>query len=291
MKQAAEKSCAELLEIGRSVLESSGITDPGGESLRILAGTLCVPAVNLRAGFVCEVPSSAEEKYFDHIKKRIKGIPLQYIFRSACFMGLDFYVDENVLIPRSDTEVLVERCLRELGEESRSKRVLELGTGSGCVAVSLARLSGCLVDTVEISAAALRVAKKNARIHGVEKKINFIKGDMLDAGKIPGEGCCDLIVSNPPYVSECEYAALSEEVRKEPALALKAGKSGLKYIKFIFEEYIGFVRPGGKMLIEIGYSQKKMVENLAAGRKIEFIKDLNGIYRVAIVTRPHKTML
>ncbi len=285
MKQAAEKSCVELLERGSALLESSGIDDPYGESLRILSETLGISAVNIRAGFTGSVSRSAEKKYFDYINKRKTGVPVQYIFRSACFMGLDFYIDENVLIPRSDTEVLAERCLRELGEGSPNKKILELGTGSGCIAVSLARLSGCLVDAVEISVAALAIARKNARIHGVDKKINFICADMLDKEKLFGLACYDLIVSNPPYVSDSEYRVLPVEVKKEPGIALKSGKSGLKYIKFILKEYTGLLKPGGKMLIEIGYSQKKSVEKLGAGRLSKFIKDLNGIDRVVELTR------
>ncbi|HBN86488.1 MAG TPA: peptide chain release factor N(5)-glutamine methyltransferase [Clostridiales bacterium] len=213
-------------------------------------------------------------------KKRSEGVPLQYLIKTAYFMGYDFEVNENVLIPRPDTEVLVQKAL-EYMDENYHVHVLDMGTGSGCIAISLALLNRCCtVDAVDISQSALKVAKKNALRHRVEHQIQFIHSDLFSNLS----DSYHMIVSNPPYIKHEEYEFLQEEVRCfEPVQALVANEEGLAFYKRIAGDARQFLKAGGSLLFETGYDQAAhvvsiMKENGFTG--LEVTKDYNGINRV-----------
>ncbi len=261
------------------ILSRAGVSSPRRETIRLLAAVSGKPEIEIRAGFIKSIKKNEEKEYRDFIKKRSRGIPLQYILKKAFFMDLELFVDERVLIPRCETEILALESIKELKKIKGKKRVLDLGTGSGSVALWLALNADCRVDAVDISSQALEVASMNAAALGVKEKIRFIERDIREPYSFICGKNYDIIVSNPPYVSLSQYPDLSREVKMEPELALKGGKRGIKYIKFILEHYRSFLSPGGKILLEISFSQKEEAEKLA-GPGCSLIKDLSGIYRV-----------
>jgi len=210
------------------------------------------------------------------LTRRLTGMPLQYAMNAAYFMGLKFHVNRRVLIPRPETEILVQKALEGLKE---GQRALDLGTGSGCIAVSLAKDSGAGITASDKYSSALKIDRENARENGVEERIAFIKSDMFQNI----EGLFDCIVSNPPYIPDEEYAALDKSVRDyEPAYALKAG-DGLKYYRTIALGAKTRLNPGGRLLLEIGYDQTDAVTALLDGngyRDIRCEKDYAGLNRV-----------
>lgn len=221
------------------------------------------------------------------LKRRIKDEPLQYILGSTEFMGLKFIVDERVLIPRPETEILVEEALKISSRFSRSRarppEILEVGSGSGCIAVSLAKnIAGCKITASDISADALEVSRKNAKLH--QAQIEFIQSDLFSS--LEGRSF-DLIVSNPPYIPTRELKGLSREISFEPALALDGGRDGLDFYRRIIGEAHRFLRKGGFLAVEIGFGQAGQIENILqkSGKFeiMEIIRDYNDIERVMVL--------
>ncbi len=221
------------------------------------------------------------------IERRLAGEPIQYITGECEFYGLPFVVNRDVLIPRPETEHLVEKVL-ELATGLERPRIVDVGTGSGAIAVALARhLPAAHVTAIDLSSAALAVARGNAERNGAADRIQFLEGDLL--APVAGEQF-DFVVSNPPYVSSGDRDMLAVEVREhEPEMALFAGASGLDvYVRLAPLAFEALV-PGGFVLFEIGYGQAAAIAELleAAGfRGIEFTKDLQGIDRVIVGRRP-----
>ncbi len=209
------------------------------------------------------------------IERRVKGEPLQYILGEWEFMGLPFVVDRRVLIPRQDTELLCEIALERIRNYAY-RDVLDLCTGSGCVAIALQKLAGVIVTASDISSAALDVAKENAKISDV--RIALVKSNLF--GSI--EGDFDLITCNPPYLSRMDMEQLQREVTFEPASALFGGDDGLDFYKRIAQEYKAYLRPGGTLLLEIGNTQKESVSALFP-KNARVLNDLSGNPRVLIV--------
>ncbi len=207
-------------------------------------------------------------------------MPLAYILGERYFMGRPFYVDKSVLIPRWETELLCRRAA-EIIRESKYERALDLCTGSGCVAVTVALEAGISVDGADISAEALPVAEENAKRH--HAKARFFESDLF--ANIIGE--YPLIMINPPYISEGEYASLEAQVRDyEPALALKAGEDGLFYYRKIAEQAGAHLKSGGTLLLEIGSSQGERVAGLFRDFKnVRVKKDYNGFDRMVEVNK------
>jgi release factor glutamine methyltransferase len=232
---------------------------------------------------------SADEagRYRELIERRYLGEPMQYILGEAEFYGLRFRVTPDVLIPRPETEHLVERVL-ELAEQFQTPRIVDVGTGSGCIAVALAaHLKGGDLTAIDISASALDLARQNAELNGALQRIRFLEDDLL--APVAGQRF-EIVVSNPPYVSEVDRASLSVEVRDhEPALALFAGKDGLDIYRRLIPAAFAALAPGGFVALEIGYGQMEGVSKLLSVtgfREIEFIPDLQDIPRVAVARRP-----
>lgn len=210
------------------------------------------------------------------IERRLSGEPLQYVLGEWEFFGLPFYVDETVLIPRPDTERLAETALNLLTEDRHE--VLDLCCGSGCIGIALAALGGARVTAADVSADALAMTERNARRNGVTVKT--VRSDLFDGV----EGTFDLIVSNPPYLSKDEMDTMDRSLRYEPALALYGGEDGLAFYRRIARDYRSFLKPGGVLLLEIGYTQKDAVKALFG--ECECIYDYGGNPRV-ITVRNH----
>lgn len=226
-----------------------------------------------------------EESYMYLIAKRTQGIPLQYITKSQEFMGLEFYVDERVLIPRQDTETLVEAIL-DIAKKESIHQVVEIGAGSGCISISLAHYRKDMdITAIDISQDALEVTLKNARYHHVEDRISCIKSDLFEAYK-GGANTLDLIVSNPPYISREECKSLMREVEGyEPRIALTDGFDGLTFYRRISKEAKVFLKPNGIIAYEIGYNQSEDVTHILNQEgyyNIQTLKDLPGKDRVVI---------
>ena len=197
--------------------------------------------------------------YFKLIKKLIEGVPLQHITHQQEFMKLMFYVDENVLIPRPDTEVLVEEVIK-LAKSMNAKKILDLCTGSGAIAVSLAKyIEGSQITATDISRKALSIAKLNATNNNVEDRITFISSDLFQN---ISEEKYDIIVSNPPYIKRKVIKTLDEEVKREPIIALDGGNDGLDFYKKIIGNAYQYLKYKGYLCLEIGYDQKDEVIDL-----------------------------
>lgn len=227
-----------------------------------------------------EILDNKLEMYIYNLNKIIKGLPIQYITKKQEFMGLDFFVDENVLIPQPDTEILVEEVLKISKLFNKKINILDLCTGSGSIAVSLAKyIKDVNIIATDISKNAIEIAEKNAIKNNVENKIKFVVSDMFKNI----ENKFDIIVSNPPYIETKEIEKLSKEVKNEPIIALDGGNDGIKYYKIIADNYNKFLNIGGYLLLEIGYNQGESVSKLFKNSEIK--KDLSGNNRVILVKK------
>lgn len=213
------------------------------------------------------------------VLRRINNEPLQYILNSQEFMGLEFYVDKDVLIPRQDTEILVEHILNHF--KGKPINAMDIGTGSGCIAVSVAHFNkNAYIRALDISSAALEVAKKNSVINNVSDRISFEVADIFEYRPY---GLYDLIVSNPPYIETSVIERLDKNVKDfEPVGALDGGLDGLDYYRHIVSVAPTFLKKGGMLAFEIGYTQGKQVSEMMKENfsDIEIIKDLSGNDRV-----------
>lgn len=224
-----------------------------------------------------EVEQKKEEQYMQYIEKRSTHYPLQYLMRQSFFMDFEFFVDEGVLIPRQDTEVLIETILER--EDKKEKKILDVCTGSGCIAISLKKyLEKSDVVAVDISRRALEIAKINREKLGAD--IHLFESDLFE--KVEGE--FDIIVSNPPYIRTKEIGTLMDEVKSfEPMLALDGREDGLFFYRKIIKEGRDYLKKDGRMYFEIGCDQGEAVSFLFQKygyRDIHIRKDLAGLDRV-----------
>jgi release factor glutamine methyltransferase len=225
--------------------------------------------------------------YAGLLKRRVRGEPIQYITGETEFYGLPFRVTRDVLIPRPETEHLVEKVIAFCGGLERP-RIVDVGTGSGAIAVALAHaLPQAQVTATDLSAGALAIARENAERNGVGERMVFAQGDLLEP--VQG-GLFDVVASNPPYVPEEERASLDVEVRDyEPEQALFAGLGGVDVYRRLIPQAADALKPGGCIVMEIGFGQQRAIETLlAAGgyEEIEFVPDLQSIARVAVARVP-----
>jgi release factor glutamine methyltransferase len=264
---------------------------PHPERAKLDAETLLIAAVGKNRAWLLahgddELPDAAAEHFAEWVERRSSGEPIQYITGEAEFYGLPFRVNCDVLIPRPETEHLVEKSI-ELASGFTHPRIVDVGTGSGAIAIALARkLPNVSVTAVDLCEAALGLARENAQRNNVAERIRFLHGDLL--APVASEQF-EIIVSNPPYVAERERDSLAVEVRDyEPPQALFAGEDGFAiYRRLIPAAYVALV-PGGFLLLEIGYGQEASVRELLAAAgftEIAFIADLQGIPRVASARR------
>ena len=227
-----------------------------------------------------EIPTWAKNTCKEILKEHEKGKPLEYILKEAYFSGLYFYVDENVLIPRLETEILVQCVAYHINELKGKVSILDLCTGSGCVLISVLNLTenakGCGID---ISESALIIAEKNAKSNNIVN-IKFMKNDMLENIK----NKYDVIVSNPPYIKTDEIANLEKTVTKyEPHIALDGGYDGLYFYKYIRENFHNNLNKNGTLFMEIGHDQGEAIKSLFDGYKVVIKKDYSGFDRIAVI--------
>ncbi len=271
----------EILQKGAEILREAGIETPVTDSQLLLSHILDMPRWKLITERELEIPDEKVEKYFELIQKRAEGYPVAYLTHKKEFFGLTFYVEKGVLIPRPETEILVEEVLKRI-PENEEKLGLEIGVGSGAIIVSLLKNRPILkMYGVDISEKALEITEKNAKIHHVKDRLVLIKSNLFE--NVP-EIKFDFIVSNPPYVSEKEYETLQKEVKKEPKVALVSGKEGSEIYDKIVKQGIKYLKENGFFAFEIGYNQGEYVSNLLKkyGFKTKVIKDLQNLDRVVI---------
>ena len=241
----------EALRAAQARLEAAGVPEAGLDAELLLAFALHEDRLRMRLDGQRALPETALDRYETLIVRRETREPLQYIEGEAPFMGLTFTVAPGVLIPRQDTEILCEEALSRLRP---GMRVLDIGTGSGALAVSLAKLGGARMTAADVSDAALAIAQENAKRNGAD--VRFVKSDCFEA--LAGERF-DMIVSNPPYIDAQEMAELMPEVRREPELALFGGLDGLDYYRRIAAQAPAHLAHGGWLLFEIGWKQREPV--------------------------------
>lgn len=243
----------QLLRQGISELNKYQIEEAILKARMLLEYELKMQRSSLSLHLEDEVLEENKQNFDQNIQKLIQGIPIQYITNYQCFYGLDFYVDSNVLIPQPDTEILVEKII-ELAQKRKSKiTILDMCTGSGAIAISVAKHTSAKVVALDINQEALKVAEKNALDNKVEIKI--LQSDMFENV----DEKFDMIVSNPPYIETKTLEQLSKEVQNEPRLALDGGEDGLKFFRILANKAPNYLKRDGILAVEIGFNQKKEV--------------------------------
>ncbi len=251
IKQAIEK--------GVIALKVKNIETPKMKARLLMQYILNKSRQYLLAHDLEKLDKTKEIQYFNAIKKITEGVPLQHITHQQEFMKMSFYVDENVLIPRPDTEILVEEVI-EIAKRINAREILDLCTGSGAIAISLAKyIPNSKITAIDISNKAIKVAKKNAKANEVESQITFIQSDLFE--KLSKQKY-DIIVSNPPYIKEEVIKKIDLEVQREPLIALNGGIDGLKFYKKIIHEGYNYIKYKGYLCLEIGFDQKNEVIEL-----------------------------
>lgn len=274
----------EILKYGKEELIKNNIEDASIIAKELAEHIFKITRAQMIANNDMEFSKDQTDNYINSIKKISTGIPIQYITNNQEFMNLNFYVDENVLIPQPDTETLVEEVINEYKE--KKCEILDLCTGSGAIAISLAKyINESNIVASDISMKALQIAKLNAEKNLVRKKIEFIESDMFN--KIYKDDF-DIIVSNPPYIKTKVIEELDKQVKNEPYIALDGGADGLKFYKLIIENAYKYIKNEGKVFLEIGYDQKNELINLFKENNhyenIYSKKDLGGNDRIIVAT-------
>lgn len=276
--------------ISRAVdlLDAAGVPNARQDAERLLAFAMDKDRSYLLAHFYDAPEESLLERFFSRIDDRAGGKPLQYLLGSQEFCGLEFEVTPDVLIPRVETELVVEEALKRF--PAGSPLFADVGTGSGCIAVSVAvALGEARVLATDVSRAALAVAARNATRHHVAERVQFLHGDILSPLKALGvEGTLDCVLSNPPYVAERDLPTLQREVRDwEPRVALTGGPSGLAVYARLIPEALGGLKPGGFLIAEIGYNMQRGVSELFdPAWELEGIReDFSGIPRIVVARK------
>lgn len=262
-------------------LKENNIDEAHSKARRLLAFTLNVPKEYLIINNEKELSKQDFEYYKNYITRLINGEPIQYIIGKQEFMGIEFNVNKDVLIPQPDTEILVEETIK-IAKEYNKPKVLDLCTGSGAIAVSIKKyVPEAEVFASDISIKALQLAK----INNIDNNINFIKSNLFE--NINNE--FDIIVSNPPYIRTEEIKSLSQEVQNEPLIALDGGQDGLDFYRDIIKQAHNYLKSNGKLCLEIGDEQKDAITPILKSNfnytNIKYYKDLQGKDRVIIVEK------
>lgn len=273
----------QLLDQGVIALKNKNIENPLLEAQLILAHNMNVDRLFILTNLEKTVEDNVIKSYIRDIERKSNGMPTQYIIGMQEFMGLDFEVTEDVLIPRPDTEILVGQVLESI-EVNKNYNILDIGTGSGCIAVSIAKYAkNVIIHAVDISEKALKIAKYNAIKNNVEERIKFYQGDIFSPF-IDNNIKFDRIISNPPYIERDEIQKLDVNVKDyEPSLALDGGEDGLEFYRRIISNAKSYMNDNGLIFFEIGYNQANSVEELLKNNLFADIivtKDLAGLDRV-----------
>ena len=226
------------------------------------------------------------------LKRRISGEPIEYILGKTEFMGYEFRVTPDVFIPRPETEILVETVIKYATShkpQATSLEIIDLGTGSGCIAISLAKfLSNLKLTVTDISSKALEIARYNAILNNVINKIRFIQSDLFDTYNLT-PNTYDLVVSNPPYIPTVEIDNLQTEISYEPRIAIDGGMDGLDFYRRMIKESPLYLKPGGFLIMEMGFNQANAIRDIFKNsvdyKIVDVIKDYNHIDRAIVARR------
>lgn len=277
----------ELINYGRRLLEENGVEDSSNVSKILAEYIFQMDRTQIVVNEKQEVEESEKTRYYLGLIEIIQGMPVQYITNKQEFMKLDFYVDENVLVPQPDTEILVEEVIEISNKEFNDDiEILDICTGSGCIGVSINKyIPDANITMSDISKVALDIAKINYEKNIPNDKAEFIQSDMFE--NITKK--YDIIVSNPPYIESNVIENLPENVKKEPHIALDGGEDGLNFYRILILEASEHLNENGYLCMEIGYNQKESVINLLKeSKKYEEIyhkTDLSGNDRVIIARK------
>ncbi len=277
---------AETLKIASTQLRQAEVPNDLLDAQLLLAEALQQDRTYLVINYNLAVPEEVLARFHALVKRRSAGEPLQYILGRQEFFGLEFEVNSAVLIPRPETELIVEEVLR-LAQKINEPRIIDVGTGSGCIAVTLAReISEAKIIATDISPEALQVAARNAEKQAVQDRLEFVHCDLLSG--IAANAKVDFIVSNPPYIAPEEMPALQREVRDwEPHNALTDFQDGLNFYRRLLIEAPGYLQSGGYLIFEMGYQQAETIKALVdrtVWREPKALRDLQGIVRTFVLT-------
>lgn len=289
VQEIAGKSVLEWFEFGREKLLRAGIEEGPEECARILMKLTGCTRFELQRNAPELTAPEIRERFFEILEKRERRIPLAYLLQEAHFWQETLFVNEHCLIPRPETEILVEQVLKVLGEKAEKKfSFLDIGTGSGAIAIALLRAcseaEGTLLD---VSGEALELARRNIEKYGLQHRAALVQGDVFNvSGEVLGKW--DVIVSNPPYLSAADWKAVQEELKAEPRRALDGGVDGLDFYRRIVAEAKEHLSSGGMLALEVGQGQSGTVSTWlqAAGYdNIQRFRDYSGIERVVIANK------
>ena len=281
----------EAIKTGMNMLKEKNIEDATLKSKMIMENVLGQNSQYIIVNDLNQLDYEQEKEYFFEIEKLLENNPIEYITNKKEFMNLELYVNQDVLIPRQDTEILVEEVINILQNiKAENIQILDMCTGSGAIAIALAKnVEKCIVDAVDISSGALEVVKKNIVKNKVEGRVNIINSDLFS--KVPNKKY-NLIVSNPPYIERNVIENLDKQVQKEPIIALDGGEDGLDFYKKIINKASSYLESNGYLCFEIGYNQKNEVQNLLSNsgkyQNIYCKKDLCGNDRVIIAKKSER---
>lgn len=272
----------DILKVSEKLLGEKGVENPRLNAELLLCNTLNTERIKLYLDFEKPLTQFEIDDYRSKMKRRLNREPLQYITGHTGFYGMTFRVNPSVLIPRPETELLVEKSLQFIKEQKlENPKILEIGTGSGCISIAVAKNIACDIDTIDISDDSLIVAKENSDSNGTSSRITFHKKDITK--NIDSFTEYDLIISNPPYIGKDGIPGLQEEIRNyEPLNALSDGNDGMDFYRKIIE-IAGRSADITKLLLEIGDGKKEKIESFLKENnitKFEFYKDLLNINRV-----------
>ena len=286
---ANNNSIAEALREASTILEANGVPEARREAGSLLSFVLGKDRTFLISHADDSVSEDSIDRFRELVERRAAGEPLQYITGVQGFFGREFHVTPDVLIPRPETELLVEAAIEVAGGHNANPYLCDIGTGSGCIAVTLlCEMPHSRAVAVDKSAAALEIAKLNAAKQSVADRTVFVVSDCFNS-LARHEDQFDLVVSNPPYVAAAVVDGLQREVRDhEPLVALSPGPDGLSIIRRLLEDAPGFLKPGGHMLMEIGFDQGEAVQELIdtnTWRLLEIRPDLQSIPRIVVLQK------
>ena len=268
------------------LFKRAGIEDHAKEATSLLTETLCIDKVALYTGSL-EIDEKISKEIDSLAARRVQGEPLHYIIGHVNFYGLKMHVGKGVLIPRPETELIVEEAIRLISGRDGSLAVLDLCTGSGCIALAVAKgIQRAAVFGIDRSEKALSYARRNARCNGIGNVV-FIEGNLFNP--LNADAQFDCIISNPPYIRSNDISGLQKEISYEPIEALDGGEDGLEFYRRILDEAPRYLKKNGIVILEISFDQTNDIRRLAAQhgfRNIVFVKDYAGIERIFIGEGP-----
>jgi release factor glutamine methyltransferase len=286
-----QKTIADVLKKATELLSQYNVPNPSLDAQLLLGHVLKLKRLDLYLNLEEKIDQLAQEKYQELITKRAGRIPLAYITGEEEFMGLSFLITEDVLVPRPETEILVETVLHKVAEQDEKYVLVDMGTGSGNIAISLGKFIDKVdIYAIDISAEALLVARDNAQQHAVAEKITLLHGDLFKPlAELDLQNNVDFLISNPPYIKADIIDQLQPEVGFEPRLALDGGTEGLDFYERIIREAGNYLKNDGYLVMEMPdggcKAIKAMINKTGIGYRTEIIKDYAGIDRIIVAQK------